>query len=478
VAFPPNTFGAAPTARFLNAQPPAALGPVLVANTTRSSYRVRVRPVFLDQRLDGAFQPRLTRPALRAARRLVALGTSRFDLAPGRQQSVEVHWLAAPPDARSAAMAVLVEGQPRAGPQEGSGVGARAAILSLSFMQVPGPLSVQAGLVALHAEQGPRGKLLLLSRVRNEGRELALPSGGRVVVHDAGGRVVARRHWGGQRLDLVVPGATVDFPVAIDRLLPAGRYTAETSVRLGDRRTSQTTGFVLDAPNRLPTIRLRIASVDATGKAGQPVHVRLRVNNTGTAAAPLDAAVTLVRLGPGAVQEPVAERRLRAGSVRPGRSGIVEGDLGRLTAGPYRVEVSLAAGGGDRGIAATRVLARKPFSRADRLRLAVVNHPTRTLAIAALLVIAGLLAALLRTRRAVRRGSGPLPSQRRHVDLNTATAEQLAAVPGIGPVAARRIAAHRDEYGAFACVEDLAEVPGFDEARMARLREHLTAQRR
>jgi competence protein ComEA len=61
------------------------------------------------------------------------------------------------------------------------------------------------------------------------------------------------------------------------------------------------------------------------------------------------------------------------------------------------------------------------------------------------------------------------------VDLNTATAEQLQTVPGIGPVAALRIVAFRDEYGRFASLDALTQVEGFDAERVARLRGHLWA---
>ena len=46
------------------------------------------------------------------------------------------------------------------------------------------------------------------------------------------------------------------------------------------------------------------------------------------------------------------------------------------------------------------------------------------------------------------------------LDLNAAGADDLAALPGIGPARARRIAAWRARHGRFQRVEDLAEVPG------------------
>jgi competence protein ComEA len=56
------------------------------------------------------------------------------------------------------------------------------------------------------------------------------------------------------------------------------------------------------------------------------------------------------------------------------------------------------------------------------------------------------------------------------VDLNRATVAELQALPGIGPVIAARIVAHRTDNGPFAAVEDLLDVPGIGETRLAELR--------
>ena len=55
------------------------------------------------------------------------------------------------------------------------------------------------------------------------------------------------------------------------------------------------------------------------------------------------------------------------------------------------------------------------------------------------------------------------------VDLNRATASELRALPGIGPVTAGRIVAFREENGRFARVEDLMEVAGVGPKTLERL---------
>ena len=49
------------------------------------------------------------------------------------------------------------------------------------------------------------------------------------------------------------------------------------------------------------------------------------------------------------------------------------------------------------------------------------------------------------------------------VDLNTADAETLQTLPGIGPAKAAAIIAYREEHGPFAALQDVANVPGISE---------------
>ncbi len=61
----------------------------------------------------------------------------------------------------------------------------------------------------------------------------------------------------------------------------------------------------------------------------------------------------------------------------------------------------------------------------------------------------------------------------RKVHLNLATAADLDALPGVGPVIADRIVSYREENGPFEAVEDLLDVPGIGEAKLADLRDHV-----
>jgi competence protein ComEA len=64
-------------------------------------------------------------------------------------------------------------------------------------------------------------------------------------------------------------------------------------------------------------------------------------------------------------------------------------------------------------------------------------------------------------------GGGPASP----VDLNTATLEQLDTLPGIGPSTAQAVIDHRTANGPFRSVDDLLEVRGIGESKLAQLRD-------
>ncbi len=70
--------------------------------------------------------------------------------------------------------------------------------------------------------------------------------------------------------------------------------------------------------------------------------------------------------------------------------------------------------------------------------------------------------------------SGGGPAQPAKVNLNTATAEQLDTLAGVGPATAAKILAHREQHGAFGSVEELGDVPGIGERRLEALRDLVT----
>ncbi len=59
------------------------------------------------------------------------------------------------------------------------------------------------------------------------------------------------------------------------------------------------------------------------------------------------------------------------------------------------------------------------------------------------------------------------------VRLNTAGPAELERLPGVGPVLAERIVSHRESVGPFQQVEDLLDVAGIGESKLASLRDHV-----
>ena len=66
-------------------------------------------------------------------------------------------------------------------------------------------------------------------------------------------------------------------------------------------------------------------------------------------------------------------------------------------------------------------------------------------------------------------GSSDVPSGK--VSLNRASAAELEVLNGVGPVLASRIVAYREANGLFTAVEDLLDVSGIGEAKLATIRE-------
>ena len=67
--------------------------------------------------------------------------------------------------------------------------------------------------------------------------------------------------------------------------------------------------------------------------------------------------------------------------------------------------------------------------------------------------------------------AGSAPGQ--PLNLNTATLEQLDTLDGVGPATAQKILDYRTEHGGFGNVDELDQIPGIGEKRLAAMRERL-----
>ena len=59
------------------------------------------------------------------------------------------------------------------------------------------------------------------------------------------------------------------------------------------------------------------------------------------------------------------------------------------------------------------------------------------------------------------------------ININTATAKELALIPGIGPVTAKSIIAYRKKNGKFKSTKDLLNVKGIGEKTMKKMKSQL-----
>jgi competence protein ComEA len=60
------------------------------------------------------------------------------------------------------------------------------------------------------------------------------------------------------------------------------------------------------------------------------------------------------------------------------------------------------------------------------------------------------------------------------VNLNSATLDQLDALPGVGPSTAQKIIAYRTEHGGFRTIDELMDVPGIGPAKFEELKDLVT----
>jgi len=61
----------------------------------------------------------------------------------------------------------------------------------------------------------------------------------------------------------------------------------------------------------------------------------------------------------------------------------------------------------------------------------------------------------------------------RKIDINTAAADEIASVPGIGEILAARIIEYRNTYGGFNSRDDLLKVPGIGVKKLEGMGEYL-----
>jgi competence protein ComEA len=117
-----------------------------------------------------------------------------------------------------------------------------------------------------------------------------------------------------------------------------------------------------------------------------------------------------------------------------------------------------------------------PGRNAASRRVEGKEHPVRHLFVTALAVAATALAlvtpasAAPMQEKAAEAKASPAPV----VNINTAPAEQLERLPGVGPKTAARIVEYRQKNGGFKKVEELMNVRGIGEKAFLKMKNQLT----
>ena len=193
------------------------------------------------------------------------------------------------------------------------------------------------------------------------------------------------------------------------------------------------------------------APAAATSTTGAPVGVSTPSEGSGgTAFAPTSTTLAAIVIDV-------------VGAVRD--AGIV-----RLPAGARVVDAIRAAGGAVRGADLARLNLAAPLADGARVAVPAAGAPPPAVDPAA--VTGGSVAS--GSPDGTASGASAGPGATTPIDVNTATAEQLDALPGIGPSLAAAIVQERERNGPFRSVDDLTRVPGIGDGRLARLRDLVT----
>jgi hypothetical protein len=238
--------------------------------------------------------------------------------------------------------------------------------------------------------------------VRNDGELHQRPRAGLAIRR--GTRTLYR---GAFPMENVLPSTEREIELVLPIRLPAGRYTAVASTRLGPHASRRTSGFELTGTNRLPTPRLSLAPLQVTGlHTGESPAVHATLANRGSGPGSARVRFSAGRLGAGLPLETklVQARKLTAGDHRE-----LTARFAALPNGRYQLAAELIVAGRVVDSRRLNVEVRAPAGLPDRLRDWLSAH-----ALMALLTLALMFAAvgvvLVRRRRPVAAPPAPVPT--------------------------------------------------------------------
>jgi competence protein ComEA len=165
---------------------------------------------------------------------------------------------------------------------------------------------------------------------------------------------------------------------------------------------------------------------------------------------------------PGAAQPPSPDRPVVVSVV-----GLVHSPgLVTLAPGARIADALSAAGGAVNGADTIGLNMARPLGDGEQIVVGLAPAPGQPTALGS-----SVASGTTTTSKAPPPAPGPVKPRPGHaVDLNTATVQELDALPGVGPVTAAAIVAWRQSNGKFTSVDQLADVEGIGPARLEKLR--------
>jgi competence protein ComEA len=521
---PPPSIDLSPARAQGDARAGQTVGPFGVRNLTGEPYLLRVYPILLGQNIDGTIIVRTDSAATALARQLVTPSLNSAALAPrvSAAASGHVNKLTRRHNLYGGLIFQATPAHPK---------GQITAVLRLDarILLDPPPALRHVKFVGqtIRAEQAGPQKLRLYVPIVNRGNYFVNATGV-LAVRDSAGKVVAQ---GPLSRIQVLPGATVELTeqIAPPTVLGPGTYGLLARMRAGGTSFTATGTLVLFGPNTVASEQDKIVNFPVPkAYKGQTADISVGYRNFGNVPSTPRMDIEVRQMTPNGLGTVVKTIAVGTQKLGPGTATTAHASYEVPPDGkPFQLTARLFIGPRQVDTRDVSVTPTTQPSLWERIKNWITDHAVLVILVLLGLLILGALWVMRYIRRIKRGQVGPSaapsgvaltpstppptpaasqspaaspraqpeptvpPSVARvpsgavppppgvvpppagitgaGVDLSTATAEQLQSLPGIGPGAAQRIVAYRDEYG-LRSVEDLEQVEGFDADRVAALR--------